>query len=317
MLAIGLNSGLFAAAICLWRFGGFLGFLISQLALAVFYFQMFALLHEAGHGTAGRSRATNEILGHCVSVFCFLPFYPWKYIHTEHHTWTGNIERDPTLGLIRRFRAEHVFLNRLVNLLWLLWLPFAGLGQHAVFWAYPFRILADGTEAKKRKRRCLFSLAVCVCGVPFWLWLLASWVPISQIFVSIFFYLILVELINFPHHLDTELFGFEDQDRRLPVWEQGETTRSCYYPFPTSEVCFLNFNFHVEHHIFPNAPWWYLRKLRLRLKQHLEAYRECHALSWSVQNRRRPLVDVAVPESVRQTESSGVDRTSDEASRKC
>src|ERR1700722_20137090 len=72
-------------------------FWVGQALLAVFYFHNFAILHEAGHGNIHRRDLVNVIIGHYTSLFCFLPFYPWRYIHHEHHTWTGNPEKDPTM----------------------------------------------------------------------------------------------------------------------------------------------------------------------------------------------------------------------------
>src|SRR5579862_9015083 len=51
---------------------------LGQALLALFYFHNFALLHEAGHGNVHRRDAVNVLAGHYCSLFCFLPFYPWK-----------------------------------------------------------------------------------------------------------------------------------------------------------------------------------------------------------------------------------------------
>jgi acyl-lipid omega-6 desaturase (Delta-12 desaturase) len=51
----------------------------GQGMLAIFYFHHFAILHEAGHGNVHRRDVVNVIVGHYASIFCFLPFYPWRY----------------------------------------------------------------------------------------------------------------------------------------------------------------------------------------------------------------------------------------------
>jgi acyl-lipid omega-6 desaturase (Delta-12 desaturase) len=73
------------------------------------------------------------------------------------------------------------------------------------------------------------------------------------------------------------------------------TTRSCYYPFPVAELLLMNFNFHVEHHVFPTAPWWSLRRIRAEVKRCSRTYRECVGIEWNLLNRRRPLLEVAIP----------------------
>ena len=81
-------------------------FWIGQALLALFYFHNFAIMHEAGHGNVHRRDWVNVIVGHYASLFCFLPFYPWRYIHHEHHTWTGNPEKDPTMKQILRMKDQ-------------------------------------------------------------------------------------------------------------------------------------------------------------------------------------------------------------------
>jgi omega-6 fatty acid desaturase (delta-12 desaturase) len=79
----------------------------------------------------------------------------------------------------------------------------------------------------------------------------------------------------------------------LPVWQQHMPTRTCDYPRGLSELLVLNFNFHVEHHVFPTLPWYRLRSARTLLKPALGTdYREAHGLRWHIQQRKRSLTKV-------------------------
>src|ERR1700752_1029087 len=98
----------------------------AQGLLAIFYFHNFAILHEAGHGNVHRRDVVNLVIGHYASLFCFLPFYPWKYIHQEHHTWTGNPEKDPTMKQILRIKTSKR-VPFLLKFTWRSWIPFAAL----------------------------------------------------------------------------------------------------------------------------------------------------------------------------------------------
>src|SRR5690349_14295749 len=89
-LTLSGHLGWVAAALWLSQQSNTALYLCGQVLLAIAFFQAFSLLHDAGHGNCAKSRAINVIIGHLASVLCFLPFYPWKYIHTEHHVWTGN-----------------------------------------------------------------------------------------------------------------------------------------------------------------------------------------------------------------------------------
>jgi acyl-lipid omega-6 desaturase (Delta-12 desaturase) len=70
-----------------------------------------------------------------------------------------------------------------------------------------------------------------------------------------------------------------------------------------SELLVLNFNFHVEHHLFPSLPWYRLRKARRLVTAALAAsYQECIGISWNLGNRTRS-IDTII-ERYRQSEGS-------------
>jgi fatty acid desaturase len=102
-------------------------------------------------------------------------------------------------------------------------------------------------------------------------------------------YLALTELINLPHHSDMP-FGFR---ARLRPWEQWRTARSCDYPRWIARAGLLNFNLHIEHHLFPALPWYRLERVRAELKPVLgEHYAEAVGAAWNVRNRGRDLQTV-------------------------
>ena len=111
--------------------------------------------------------------------------------------------------------------------------------------------------------------------------------------VAMVLYLVLVELVNFPHHLGTEIYQATETADKLPLWQQARVTRSCYYPPILSDLLLLNFNFHIEHHLYPNLPWYELRKARTLIRSELgEAYQESVGIAWSLENRRKDAREV-------------------------
>lgn len=262
-------------------------YLLGQFLLGFVFFQCFAFLHECGHGNVSKSSTVNTILGHLVSPFCLLPYYPWKYIHTEHHRWTGNPAMDPTLKALekrRRFARFRFFEKTL----WWLWIPVGGMIQQTVFWFYPLEMLKK--EATKPSQ--IWASAVSV------LWMFSVFITLLTVVPTIFnfwtlgpaflWFFLIYESVNLPHHSDQPVFGSTDKDERLRFWEQHNTTRSCYYPAWLSEFFFMNFNFHIEHHFFPSLPWFRLRRARHLLKRDLgEAYNESHGFDWSLANRKK------------------------------
>ena len=232
------------------------------------------------------------VVGHYASLFCFLPFYPWRYIHHEHHTWTGNPEKDPTMKEVLRMKTQ----KRIpwpVRFTWRSWIPFGAVLQHVVFWSYPVTAWKEGRMKRQRLHMLisiLFLAAGYICLATF-----AGWAALLRLWPSFVIYLAAVELVNFPHHLDMPTVDPRSDKQRLYVWEQQATTRSCRYPGILSELLVLNFNLHTEHHLFPALPWFRLKQARELIKSRITPYNEVHGVGWNYEMRTGDLDHLVEP----------------------
>ena len=282
-----IDALLLMFAFWLLRLGSVPGYLLSQIIIAIFFFHNFSLLHECGHGNGFSNKTINTFFGHYASVFCFLPYFPWKYIHQEHHKWSGALDKDPTLKEVRKIRETNK-LSPLVDFAWRTWIPILGLLQHTVFWLYPMKLLMDKQMPWSKRWRTTLSVAL----LPTSYFLLAKGLPgylnFRNFGLAILIYLVLVEVVNLPHHSDLPGYYLEKAGTKLPVWEQWKVTRSCYYPKFISEFIILNFNFHIEHHLFPSLLWYRLRRARELVRPLLGAeYNESQTIHWALKNRVR------------------------------
>jgi acyl-lipid omega-6 desaturase (Delta-12 desaturase) len=296
LVAVAMTALLFAAAVWLVGRGGALAYAGAQLLFAVGFFRAFALLHECGHGSAFGRGWLNTVVGHLASLFCFLPFYPWKLIHQAHHVWAGNLSKDPTLRALRGWR-ERRGAPALVRFAWRSWIPLAALVQHVVFWSYPLRLAREPGTERAQVLRCALSVGFLGGGyLALWAWQPGLF-SLRTFGPALLVYLVVVELVNLPHHIGTPTF-----DARVPLWEQWRTTRSCYYPVLVSELFVLNFNFHTEHHLFPALPWFRLRAARELIRRSLGSrYPEEIGISWNLSGRGRDfnqLIDESGPGQV-------------------
>lgn len=284
---LAVNATLLAIALALLADGSQPAYWFSQVLLPIVFFQAFSLLHDCGHGSFSSSRAINTWLGHYASILCFMPYFPWKYVHAEHHVWSGNLDHDPGLTLVKRAK-ERDELPAVLRLAWRTWLPIGAFVQHLVFWSHPLRAARDGAYSRERLARCAASsllLPVTYVALHLLAPTIVNWTNFLPAIVA---YLLLVELVNLPHHI-----GLTLRTDRLPLWKQHVTARSCNYPPVVSELLVLNFNFHIEHHLFPNLPWYRLRTARTLVKRALgDAYGETNGFGWHLEFRRRPFLDV-------------------------
>jgi fatty acid desaturase len=299
----------FIAAAALWMIFGQQHpweYWTGQVLLAIFYFHNFAILHEAGHGNVYRRDVVNLIVGHYASLFCFMPFYPWRYIHQEHHKWTGNLEKDPTMKHVRRIKTQKR-IPLTVKFTWRSWIPFAALLQHFVYWTYPITVWLDGTRKRRVFQQMLFSDLFLVAGYVCLFCFAPAWFHMSRLWPSLVIYLIADELVNLPHHLDMPTLDPDSPKQRLDFWEQQATTRSCRYPGFLSELLVLNFNLHTEHHLFPTLPWYRLKKARDLIKPTLQTdYNEVHGVGWNYRMRTGDLNHIVEPNYTSSTEPTTI-----------
>jgi fatty acid desaturase len=221
-------------------------------------------------------------LGHLARTFCFIPYYPGKFIHQKHHSWAGNLDHDPVLKSLRKFRDGGV--PGAVRFAWRSWLPLGALMQHFVYLSYPLTMWKEGERDKQKLARSLVSLAWMPTSYVL-LWLFVPALSVATVLPAFVLFLFAEELVNLPHHV-----GMPTTSGRLRLWEQHRVTRSCYYPRGLSELLVLNFNFHIEHHLFPSLPWYRLRGAREQLRPVLaEHYNECVGIEWNLKERKQSL----------------------------
>lgn len=257
---------------------------------ATLMFRNFSLMHEAVHGLISKNKLLNDTIGVIAGGICLLPYEPWKQVHLEHHYWSGNIEKDPVMALIRTFPHWDKKLQSSVGFFWKAWIPLLALLQYAVFWWHSsLRFFKNYTSFKLLTSVAfpvLLGLTVCLT--------LGTHQVLTLLIPSLVLYLLAVEVVNFPHHIG---LPYVDADHHLPVWEQHITARSCVYPTWLSTFIVLNFNYHIEHHMFPDAPWYTLNQLHKVVSAELETqYNTDPQFVWIKENRVKSLSQLFRPE---------------------
>ncbi len=274
-----LTDTLIVAALIIFKDGlsSFQPYIVGSV-LAVLMFRSFSMMHEAVHGIASRSRRVNDAIGHFYGVLCFLPFSQWKAIHLDHHIWAGNLDRDPTMRILKEFRDSKVPPSALQEASWSHWLPYLAFRQQIVFWSRALtKALEQGFVRAIRTWSELLGLFVYSASlVQCFGWL--------SVLIAFAVYMMMIELINFPHHLGLPQGGGAE---RLAPREQFKVARSVIYSRLLARGVFLNFNYHVEHHLFPTLPWYQLDVAHALIRQALgERLNLCHGNGWLVESRR-------------------------------
>ncbi len=258
--------------------------------LSIFMFRSFSFMHEAVHGLVSLNNFMNDSLGLLYGAFCGLPYAPWKKSHLEHHFWSGNYEKDPVMALITILPQFPKPVLKTLTFLWKAWIPILAIMQYGVFWS-----LSAKNTIKVRSVQAILSLlipATLLVGIV----TLSSSSFIFLVFIpAVALYLLAVDVVNLPHHLQLPMFSGE---KKLQVWEQYQVARTCLYPKWVANFIVLNFNYHSEHHMFPDAPWYYLENLHSALRTELGVAQAIDpSFKWILENRPKNLLEVIQPNS--------------------
>lgn len=261
---------------------------LSAFPIAALLFRNFSFMHEAVHNTAHSNAKVNYALGLFSGAVCFLPYQLWKTIHVEHHNWAGNYQQDSALELVKRYPSHSPLTKSIFELMWKTRFPWMALFQYVVFWAHSTLRLF---KASRDLKFWASYLAPCL----FWggvIWLLNP-TQLIALAGGIFVYSMLFDYVNLAHHAGVNIK--ESYDRK-PTWDQLDIARTGRYSRQLERLI-LNFNFHSEHHMFPDLPCSELLKAHELLKEGGDTrYYEIVGPGWLRSQRKKTFASFIRPD---------------------
>ncbi|MDP2311974.1 MAG: fatty acid desaturase [Pseudomonadota bacterium] len=223
---------------------------LAQVALAFVILRHFCMMHELSHGSLLDGRRANDLAGEYASLVCLTPYWGWKRIHVEHHTWAGWRDRDPTEqdSDLSKLQPWERFL---ANWAWRLSVPIIGASFCLrTFWNLPrlFRLFPDTP-----RRRFLGSVALLVAVhgtaiVFFGELYLTCYVP------GLVMFLVMADPLMISQHVGVPIYETEGREvRPFRVTEQERFARTLVFPRWFARHVLLGFNYHSHHHARPTV----------------------------------------------------------------
>jgi fatty acid desaturase len=225
--------------------------------------------HECGHGTAFKTAWMNDVVYQVAAFFVMRQPTPWRWSHTRHHTDTIVVGRDPEINAPRPPDIAAILLN-VFNINF----GVRELGRmllHAIG-----RLTAEEREYIPEIERWKVGLVARIwcavfCVVIGWSIAIGSILPLMFVGLPSFYGAWLHLVFNLTQHAG---LAEDVLDHRL-------NTRTVYLN-PIFRFIYWNMNYHVEHHMFPMAPYHALPALHQAIKADTppayrslwEAYRE-------------------------------------------
>jgi fatty acid desaturase len=209
--------------------------------------------HEAGHGTAFKTRWIDQGLYQLASFMIMRDPTTWRWSHTRHHTDTLIVGRDPEIAVMRPARLARL----LVNFVGLVDVPmaFGLMFRHAAG-----RLTADEadyvpeTERHKVYRTARIDLAIYAVTIGLAIGF-RTWLPVVLIGGPRLYGALLLYVDSFTQHAG---MGENVLDYRLNT----RTVKMCRI----NRFLYWNMNYHVEHHMFPMVPYYRLPELHEEVK---------------------------------------------------
>jgi fatty acid desaturase len=209
--------------------------------------------HEAGHGTAFKTRWMNDVVYQIASFMIMREPTVWRWSHTRHHTDTLIVGRDPEIAAMRPPRLAKM----LANFFGLVDVPvaFYHMALHAAGRLTP----DEDTFIPVTERSEVFLIA------RIWLLIYAATAAACVALGS----LLPAMLIGLPrlygawHHV---LCGLTQHAGLAEDTLDHRLNSRTVYMNPISRFVYWNMNYHVEHHMFPMVPYHALPALHEAMK---------------------------------------------------
>ncbi|WP_368185189.1 fatty acid desaturase [Aestuariibius sp. HNIBRBA575] len=215
---------------------------------------LFTLEHEATHKTPFANEVLNEWVGRCCGVMILLPFEWFRYFHLAHHRHTNIPGKDPELGhgeagdkpdtwarWIMHVSGIPVWISQIKQIV------INALGRASGPYLPPRAVGRITKEARiMLGLYALAALSFAFTTLLFWVWILPA-------------------LIAQPA---LRLYLLAEHGRCPQLANMFDNTRTTYTNRIIRFVAW-NMPYHVEHHVFPNVPFYLLPQLHVLTKDHL------------------------------------------------
>ncbi|MGQ0480925.1 MAG: fatty acid desaturase family protein [Pseudonocardia sp.] len=212
--------------------------------------------HEAGHGTAFRTRWMDNVVYQLGSFMMMRNPVVFRWGHTRHHTDTLIVGRDPEIQVMRPARLARV----LANFFGLVDTP-VGLGkllnQAAGRLGAQESTFVPEQERWRVYRAARIHVAIYVVAVLTAV-LTGSWLPLMYIGGPRIYGTFMHVIYGWTQHAG---MGENVLDHRLNT----RTVHMC----AVNRFLYWNMNYHVEHHMFPMVPYHRLPELHEEIKDQL------------------------------------------------
>ena len=228
------------------------------LMYGTFYSFTNARWHEYGHRTFFKSRILNDIFYEISSFLHYLESVSWRWSHKHHHARTLHQGVDYEIQVSRPAKLFSLFFLECFKC-GLLWNELKKIFKHSFGIITPLAI--DCVPEKQRWKmiwnsRFLMFTKIFIIS---WSIYIESFLPCMFIFTPNIYGSAFLQFLVMTQH----------GGLKTDSWDHRESTRTFYTNYFLGWLCYINMQYHIEHHIYPQIPFYNLPKLHNAIKDQL------------------------------------------------
>ena len=212
--------------------------------------------HEFGHRSAFKTRKLNDFFYHVSSFLCYFESYKWRWSHTHHHSRTIHVGVDYEIQVPRPPSLANLFFRDLFALD-RVWAEFKSVFLHSLGIMTP--VAKDCVPESQRWKmiwNCRMYMFIKIVLIS-WAIIIESFLPLMFIITPLFYGAILLQFVTMLQH----------GGLKADSWDHRESTRTVYFNPILGWLLYFNMQYHVEHHIYPQVPFYNLPKIHDLIKE--------------------------------------------------
>ena len=212
-------------------------------------------IHEAAHGHVFSHKKVNDMLGHfffAAPLATYLEDY--RYLHWEHHRHTGKAGRDPELELYRAMGIRPTGYSQKEKV----WVFIQSIiGVHSIKGLiFLNKFFMSNRKNGNIKKPGLFehgSIVFWYAVVPFIMWKMGMLASFLLVWLVPMFTVCMTFLL---------WHGFGEHIREKEGCLSQNTFTHKFDPLTKLFIYPIQSGYHLEHHLYPQLPWYNMAKFR-------------------------------------------------------
>ena len=243
----------------------------SSILLGLLSIQVVLVFHDCMHESLTKNKMFNVTIARIIGTFYMCPFHFIKSSHMSHHRHASDHELDTEMLHLSEELAQKRTWGKLLNKI--------GQSIFAPILFAPILHLShflDWIKGEKKMHKDLMKNTVIDIALILIFWSILGLELVSKgilaktlifgVFIPFIIGLSLVYIAASPLH---SMMYVGDTKNMNPVCKQILIRRTFDSKRGFFSIFLSNFNYHLEHHLYPNVNRWELKKLALALRPEL------------------------------------------------